>query len=88
MKTEIVRARISSELKHDSEMVLSQLGMSMSDAIRIFLSQVKLRNEFPVELKIPNSETLKAMNEPLTENLYDSSDDLFDDILGSARVKD
>jgi DNA-damage-inducible protein J len=87
MKTEMVRARVSSELKHDSEIVLAQLGMSMSDAIRIFLSQVKLRNEFPVELKIPNSETLKAMNEPLCEEVYDSSDDLFNDILGSHSVK-
>ena len=87
MKTEMVRARVSSELKHDSEIVLAQLGMSMSDAIRIFLSQVKLRNEFPVELKIPNSKTLKSMNEPLCEDVYDYSDDLFNDILGSNSVK-
>ena len=74
MKTEMVRARVSSELKHESE-------------IRIFLSQVKLRNEFPIELKRPNNETLKAMQEPVTEDEYDSANDLFSDILGCSDVK-
>lgn len=87
MKTEMVRARVSSELKHDTEEILSELGMSMSDAIRIFLSQVKLRHEFPIELKIPNKETLKAMSEPLADDAYDSADDLFEDVLGSNDAK-
>lgn len=87
MKTEMVRARISSELKHESEVILSELGMSMSDAIRIFLSQVKLRHEFPVELKVPNQDTLKAMQEPVIDDTYDSANDLFNDILGSRSAK-
>ncbi|TVO30543.1 type II toxin-antitoxin system antitoxin, RelB/DinJ family, partial [Vibrio algivorus] len=37
MRSDVVRARVSSELKHDSEEILNQMGMSMSDAIRIFL---------------------------------------------------
>ena len=87
MKTEMVRARVSSELKNESEVILSELGMSMSDAIRIFLSQVRLRHEFPVELKVPNQVTLKAMKEPVTDDVYDSADDLFMDILGSGSAK-
>ncbi|MEZ9923742.1 type II toxin-antitoxin system RelB/DinJ family antitoxin [Vibrio breoganii] len=87
MKTEMVRARVSSELKHESEEILAELGMSMSDAIRIFLSQVKLRHEFPLELKVPNQETLKAMQESVTDDRYDSSDDLFNDVLGSNSAK-
>ncbi|OBU31049.1 type II toxin-antitoxin system RelB/DinJ family antitoxin [Photobacterium phosphoreum] len=87
MKTEMVRARVSSELKHESEVILSELGMSMSDAIRIFLSQIKLRNEFPIELKIPNRETLKAMKEPVTKDEYSSASDLFSDVLGCSDVK-
>ncbi len=83
----MVRARVSSELKHDSEEILSELGMSMSDAIRIFLSQVKLRHEFPVELKVPNQNTLQAMHEAVTEDVYDSADDLFNDVLGSRSAK-
>lgn len=87
MKTEMVRARVSSELKHESEVILSELGMSMSDAIRIFLSQIKLRNEFPIELKIPNRETLKAMKEPVAKDEYSSASDLFSDVLGCSDVK-
>ena len=87
MKTEMVRARVSSELKHEAEVILSELGMSMSDAIRIFLSQVRLRHEFPVELKVPNQVTLKAMKEPVTDDVYDSADDLFMDVLGSSSAK-
>lgn len=82
MKSEFVRARVSSELKHDSELVLAKLGMSVSDAIRIFLTQVSLRNEFPIELKVPNETTLKAMSEPLDCTVYETSDALFDDISG------
>ncbi|WP_220487471.1 type II toxin-antitoxin system RelB/DinJ family antitoxin [Pseudoalteromonas sp. SG45-2] len=52
-KSETVRARVSSELKIESENVLSALGMSHSDAIRILLTQVSLRKEFPVELTCP-----------------------------------
>ena len=82
MKSEFVRARVSSELKHDSELVLAKLGMSVSDAIRIFLTQVSLRNAFPIELKVPNETTLKAMFEPLDASVYETSDALFNDILG------
>ena len=82
MKSEFVRARVSSELKHDSELVLAKLGMSVSDAIRIFLTQVSLRNAFPIELKVPNETTLKAMSEPLDASVYETSDALFNGILG------
>lgn len=87
MRSDVVRARVSSELKHDSEEILNQMGMSMSDAIRIFLNQVTLRNEFPVELRVPNPETLKAMQEPVCDEKYESASDLFDEVLGQ-RVND
>jgi len=84
MRDEVVRARVSSQLKHDSEIILGKLGMSMSDAIRLFLNQVTMRNEFPIELKIPNKETLNAMNESVTDEVYDSSSELFDEVLKSS----
>ena len=84
MRSEVVRARVSSELKHDSEMILDKLGMSMSDAIRIFLNQVSMRNEFPIELKVPNQATLNAMNESVTDDVYNSSNELFGEALESS----
>ncbi len=82
LKSEVVRARISSDLKIRADEVLGALGMNLSDAIRIFLTQVSLRNEFPIELKIPNKVTLEAMAAETTDDTYESSDDLFDEVLG------
>jgi len=81
IKNEIVRARVSHELKESAEEVLNNLGMSMTEAIRLFLTQVSLRQEFPVELKTPNATTLKAMNAPVTDETYNSVDDLFNEVL-------
>ena len=58
LKNDVVRARVDSQLKNSAEAVLSEIGMSMGEAIRLFLTQVSLRHEFPVELKIPNKTTL------------------------------
>lgn len=42
VKNDIVRARVSSELKDSAGQVLDSLGMSMTEAIRLFLTQVSL----------------------------------------------
>ncbi|WP_058912589.1 type II toxin-antitoxin system RelB/DinJ family antitoxin [Entomohabitans teleogrylli] len=55
IKADVVRARIDPAIKEDAERVLEKLGMNMSDAIRIFLTQVSLRQAFPVELKLPQA---------------------------------
>ena len=58
-----VRARVDAELKHDVEEILSEIGMSTSQAINIFLKGIKRERGIPFELKIPNDETLKAMRD-------------------------
>lgn len=78
IKTEIVRARVDEAVKNDAEKTLAALGMNMSDAIRIFLHQLALRHEFPVELKVPNETTIQAMKEK-PQATFSSVDELFDD---------
>jgi DNA-damage-inducible protein J len=39
------------------------MGLSMSDAVRIFLKRVVNDQAFPLELKVPNAETRAAMEE-------------------------
>ena len=80
MQNEIVRARIAPEIKYNAEQVLGALGMSMSDAIRIFLNQVALRQAFPIELKVPNALTLKAMHSVAEPDVYASADALFAEV--------
>lgn len=79
-KNDVVRARIDHQLKNNAEAVLSELGMSMGEAIRLFLTQVSLRHEFPIELKVPNKTTLKAMKDKPTDDIYNNVDDLFDEL--------
>ena len=63
MKTEMIHARIDESLKHDAELVFKSLGINTADAIRMFLRQVTLYQGLPFKVKIPNKETLKAMEE-------------------------
>lgn len=58
-----VRARVDSDLKQEAEAIFKKLGLSTSQAIVMFLNMVKLNNGVPFEVKIPNKDTLKAMQE-------------------------
>jgi DNA-damage-inducible protein J len=63
MKTATVRARIEPQLKYDAEQVLMSLGFSFSEAIEIFLRQVKLNRAIPFEIRVPNDVTLKTFED-------------------------
>jgi DNA-damage-inducible protein J len=80
MKTMTVRARIDPDLKHDVEYVLSELGLSVSEAIELFLRQIKLNNGIPFDIRIPNEVTLKTFkNTDKGKNLihYKNHEDMF-----------
>lgn len=80
-KTAMITTRVDPNLKADAEKVLSKLGISTTEAINLFLSQVRLRKGLPFDVKIPNKTTLKAMQDAEEErNLssYDSLDEFFE----------
>ena len=81
-KTERIEARIEPELKQAAESVFAKLGMSPSDAIRIFYKQVELCQGLPFEVRIPNAETLAAIQEiehhPERLRRYRNVEDMFD----------
>ena len=66
IKTASVHARIQPALKLKAEAVLEKLGISTSEAIAIFFSQIALQRGMPFDLKIPNKATRKAMQEART----------------------
>ncbi|MBI5075657.1 MAG: type II toxin-antitoxin system RelB/DinJ family antitoxin [Nitrospirae bacterium] len=79
-KTAMITTRVEPELKTDAEKVLKALGISTTEAINLFLSQVRLRKGLPFDVKIPNKTTLKAMKdaeEGRNLSSYDSVDDFF-----------
>ena len=49
----MIQTRISKELKDEADEVLSELGLTISDAVRIFLKQVCLRSSIPFDIKVP-----------------------------------
>jgi len=63
VKEAFVRARVEPELKERSEKILGRLGLSTTEAIRIFLHQILLHHGLPFELKIPNATTVAAIRE-------------------------
>jgi len=58
-----VRARVSSDLKSETDSIFREIGLSTSQAIILFLKKVKMERGIPFELKVPNDLTLKAMEE-------------------------
>lgn len=70
MTTQMIHARIDQNLKQKAEEVFSVLGINTADAIRMFLTQVTLTQGLPFDVKIPNKETRKAMEDSrLNRNL-------------------
>ncbi len=61
--TEIVRARIDSETKDRANAALAEMGLSMSDAIRLLLLRIADEKRLPFDVKAPNASTRKAMVE-------------------------
>jgi DNA-damage-inducible protein J len=60
-RSAIVRARLEPSLKTEVEAILSQLGLSASEAIHILYRQIKLRKGLPFEVRIPNELTARTL---------------------------
>ena len=59
----VVRARIARDVKDEAAHVLEQMGLSVSDAIRLLLVRIAQEKALPFEIKVPNNETIAAMEE-------------------------
>ncbi len=59
----MLRARIDKETKAQGDAVLEAIGLSASDAVRLLYRRIIAEQAFPLELKVPNSETRAAMEE-------------------------
>ncbi|GHD21336.1 type II toxin-antitoxin system RelB/DinJ family antitoxin [Tianweitania populi] len=58
-----VRARIDERLKDEASAVLSEMGLTVSDVVRMTLTRVARDKALPFDLKVPNAETRGAMEE-------------------------
>jgi DNA-damage-inducible protein J len=62
-KSVYVRARIEPSIKAQAEDIFHRLGLTSAEAVCMFYMQVCLHDGLPFEVKIPNKETIKAINE-------------------------
>jgi DNA-damage-inducible protein J len=65
MKNAVVNARMELELKSEVESIFKQLGMNTTQAITMFFEQIRLHRAIPFQIKLPNEETIEAMEDTL-----------------------
>lgn len=61
MKTAIIHARIEPQVKRQAEGVLHELGLSPTEAIRIFYRLITLRKGLPFAVTVPNECTVATL---------------------------
>jgi DNA-damage-inducible protein J len=90
--TTMVHVRVDDETKSQATEALAAMGLSVSDAVRIFLKRVVAEQAMPLELKVPNAETRAAMEESRAiirahRARFLSAAELFDDLANEVSVK-
>lgn len=82
-KREVARARIDAALKHNVEAFLGKLGLSVSEAIRIYFRMIELNQGLPFEIKTPNEETAAVFRDTdrgKDLKRFDNATELFEDL--------
>lgn len=88
--TSMLHIRVDDDIKEQATQALTAMGLSMSDAVRLFLRRVVIDQAFPLELKVPNAQTRAAMDEShaMMANCrarFATSDTLFADLEKNSR---
>lgn len=59
----MVHVRVDENIKMQAAETLAAMGLSLSDAVRVFLTRIAAEKELPFTLRVPNAETQAAMKE-------------------------
>ena len=62
-QSSMLHVRLDDETKAQATQALAEMGLSVSEAVRLFLRRVVADQAFPLELKVPNAQTRAAMAE-------------------------
>lgn len=62
-QSSMLHVRMDNELKQKATEALAAMGLSASDAVRLLFHRIAADQAFPLELKVPNARTRKAMAE-------------------------
>jgi len=88
--TSMLHIRVDDDIKEQATQALTAMGLSMSEAVRLFLRRVVIDQAFPLELKVPNAQTRAAMDESRAmmatrRARFATSDELFADLEKNSR---
>ena len=84
-QTSMLHIRVEDDIKEQATQALTAMGLSVSDAVRLFLRRVVIDQAFPLELKVPNAQTSAAIEESRAmmatrRARFASADELFADL--------
>lgn len=81
--TAFVRARIDEKLKNEAAAVLAEMGLTVSDVVRIALTKIAKEKALPFDMRTPNKTTAKILTKSERgEDVYHAKDaaDLFEQL--------
>ncbi len=86
----LVHVRVDEQVKAQARETLAAMGLSVSDAVRVFLMRVVADKQMPFALKVPNVETRAAMAEAddianTRHARFRTATELFDDLEKNSR---
>lgn len=61
--TTMVHIRMDEQIKAQATETLAAMGLTVSDAVRVFLTRVVADQQLPFALQVPNAKTRAAMRE-------------------------
>ena len=88
--TTMIHVRVNEQIKTQATETLAAMGLTVSDAVRVFLMRVVADQQMPFAVKAPNAETRAAMAEAdeivrSRSARFATADELFDDLEKSSR---
>ena len=89
-QSSMLHVRMDSELKRDATQALAAMGLTASEAVRLLFHRIAADQAFPLELKVPNAQTQRAMAEvdEMVKNRrarFASADDMFAELDKASR---
>jgi DNA-damage-inducible protein J len=86
----MVHVRVPEDVKTQAAQTLASMGLSVSDAVRVFLTRIVAEQQLPFALKVPNATTRAAMAEAdeiikARRARFATADELFDELEKNSR---
>ncbi len=66
-KTTAITVRLDPQVKKDAQAILTDLGLTTTQAVSLFFKQISLNKGLPFAVEIPNEQTIQAIEDGLNK---------------------